>query len=458
VILNATDPSWSPDGHSLAYENWSTGTIWVSSASGQNGRQVVSTEPGRSATEPRFSPDGRQLAFADRAPGPYGELAVVDVDSGKVRLLTHDRQLALSPAWSPDGRSIYFASSRGGTLNIWKIGADGSGLQQITAGEGDDAELDVSPDGKRIVFSTLRQNIVLAQLDLLARASGQSVKLLTNDPARSQFGPAYSPDGKHLAYFTNLKGTENESIWLADADGSNAVQLVQDARINIFPEWTPDGTHLVYMSTSPPTGEFEFRSVPITGGAPQSLTGGGHARVVAEVVSIEIPKLGRDGRRLFHGAKGQIETFDSRDGKTETLGTLPDQNGGLLGLSQDEHSVAYGVYPSKENDPDAGVWVYDLKGQPQHVFRGWVIWCTVGAGDEIYLLEGKADLSGALWKVGWNGKGLVRIGASIPILYNPSYQRSSVGNQFDISPDGRHLAFQTQPVLEENIGMIENVQ
>ena len=458
VILNATDPSWSPDGHSLAYENLSTGTIWVSSASGQNGRQLVPTEPGRRATEPRFSPDGRQLAFADRAPGPYGELAVADVDSGKVRLLTHDGQLALSPAWSPDSRSIYFASSRGGTLNIWKIGADGSGLQQITAGEGDDAELDVSPDGKRIVFSTLRQNIVLAQLDLLARAGEQSVKLLTTDPARSQFGPAYSPDGKHLAYFTNLKGTENESIWLADADGSNAVQLVQDARINVFPDWTPDGTNLVYRAESLIAGKSEVRSVPITGGAPQSLTENAHAPVVAEVVSIEIPKLGRDGRMLFLGAKGQIETFDSRDGKTETLGTLPGQNAGLLRWSQDEHSVAYGVYPSKENDPDAGVWVYDFKGQPRQVFRGWVIWYTVGAGNEIYLLEGKADLSGALWKVGWNGKGLVRIGASIPILYNPSYQRSSVGNQFDVSPDGRHVAFQTQPVLEENIGMIENVR
>jgi len=458
VIPNATDPAWSPDGHSLAYENWSTGTIWISSVSGQNGRQLVSTEPGRSATEPRFSPDGRQLAFADRAPGPYGELALVDVDSGKVRLLTHDRQLALSPAWSPDSRSIYFASSRSGTLNIWKIGADASGHQKITAGEGDDAELDVSPDGKRIVFSTLRQNIVLARLDLLARAGEQSVKLLTTDPARSQFGPAYSPDGKHLAYFTNLKGTENESIWLADADGSNAVQLVQDSHINVFPDWSPDGTHLVYRAQSFIAGKSEVRSVPITGGAPQSLTEFAHAPVVAEVASIDIPKLGRDGRMLFLGPKGQIEALDPQDGKTQTLGTLPDQNGGLLRWSQDQHSVAYGVEPSKENDRNAGVWVYDLKGQPRQVFRGWVIWYSTGAGNEIYLLEGKPDLNGALWKVSWNGEGLVRIGASIPILYNPSYQRSSVGNQFDVSPDGRHLAFQTQPVLEENIGMIENVR
>jgi len=452
VILNATDPAWSPDGHSLAYENLSTGTIWVSSASGQNGRQLLSTEPGRFPTEPRFSPDGRQLTFADRTAGPYAELAVADVGSGKVRRLTHDSQLVLSPGWSPDSRSIYFASSRGGTLNIWKIGADGTGLQQITAGEGDDAQLDVSPDGKRIVFSTLRENIVLAQLELQAKPGERTVKLLTTDPARNQFGPVYSPDGTRLAYFTNFKGTENESIGLADADGSNAVQLVQDAYINVFPEWTPDGTHLVYMSTSPVTGKSEIRSVPIAGGAPQSFTEG------APVGGIDIANVGRDGRMLFLGAKGQIEALDSRDGKTQMLGTLPDQNGGLLRWSQDEHSVAYGVYPSKENDPNAGVWVYDFQNPPRHVFRGWVIWYTVGMGDEIYLLEGKPDLNGALWKVSWNGKGVVPIGASIPILYNPSYHRSSVGNQFDVSPDGRHRAFQTQPVLEENIGMIENVR
>ena len=452
VILNATDPAWSPDGHSLAYEDWSTGTIWVSSASGQNGRQLLSTEPGRFPTEPRFSPDGRQLTFADRTAGPYAELAVADVGSGKVRRLTHDSQLVLSPGWSPDSRSIYFASSRGGTLNIWKIGADGTGLQQITAGEGDDAQLDVSPDGKRIVFSTLRENIVLAQLELQAKPGERTVKLLTTDPARNQFGPVYSPDGTRLAYFTNFKGTENESIGLADADGSNAVQLVQDAYINVFPEWTPDGTHLVYMSTSPVTGKSEIRSVPIAGGAPQSFTEG------APVGGIDIANVGRDGRMLFLGAKGQIEALDSRDGKTQMLGTLPDQNGGLLRWSQDEHSVAYGVYPSKENDPNAGVWVYDLKGQPRQVFRGWFVWYTIAAGNEIYLLEGKPDLNGALWKVSWNGEGLVRIGTSIPILYNPIYDRSSVGNQFDVSPDVRHLDFQTQPVLEENIGMIENVR
>jgi Tol biopolymer transport system component len=85
--------------------------------------------------------------------GPYGELVIVDLESGRVRQLTHDIALLLSPAWSADGHFIYFASSRGGTMNIWKIAETGGEPEQITAGQGDDAELDVSADGKRLVFS-----------------------------------------------------------------------------------------------------------------------------------------------------------------------------------------------------------------------------------------------------------------------------------------------------------------
>jgi Tol biopolymer transport system component len=449
LILNAVDPAWSPDGHSLAYENVSTGTIWVSNASGQNARQLAPPEPGLEDTEPRFSPNGRRIAFAARSGGPYGELGAADLDSGKAHLLTHDGALAVSPAWSPDSRFIYFASSRGGTINIWKMGADGSGLWQVTAGAGDDAELDVSADGKRIVFSTLRENIGLAQLDLQAKP-GQSVKPLTTDPARNQFGPTYSPDGNRLAYFTNFKGAENEAIWVADADGLNAVQLVRDERGSAFPAWTPDGKYLVYTSFVPSVGKGEFRSTPISGGVPQTLT----------EVGWGIADVGRDGRLLFLGTKGQVETFDPADGKTRTLATLPFSSKLLpfpLRWSPDQHSIACVVLPSKENDPNAGLWVDDFKSPPRQVFRGWVLGFARGPGNEIYLLDGKPDLSAVLWKVGWNGQGPARTSASARLLYNLNYEPIPF-NLFDVAPDGRRLAMQTQQVLEEHIGMIENIR
>ena len=108
--------------------------IWTSGVSGEKPLLLVRMDPGSMGTEPRISPDGKMVAIAVRgtANGPYGELEVADLTTGKIRLLDQDEGLALSPAWSPDSRAIYFSSSRGGTLNIWKIGALMRRLFQIS--------------------------------------------------------------------------------------------------------------------------------------------------------------------------------------------------------------------------------------------------------------------------------------------------------------------------------------
>src|ERR1035438_1795609 len=103
-----------------------------------------------------------------------------------MREVTSFGALPLSPAWSPESHSIYFASGRGGTMNIWKIPASGGPMEQITSGQGDDAQLDVSSDGKRIVFSTFRENINIAQLDLNQATGPQTYKPLTNDEHTSE--------------------------------------------------------------------------------------------------------------------------------------------------------------------------------------------------------------------------------------------------------------------------------
>ena len=102
---------------------------------------------------------------------------------------------------------------------------------------------------------------------------------------------------------------------------------------------------------------------------------------------------------------------------------------------------------------------FDFKNPRRQVFRGWVVWYTRGAKDQIYLLEGKPDLNGVLWQVGWNGQGLTRGTATIPLLHSywPLIEREAQ-DYFDISPDGQHVAFDMQPVLQANIGMIESVR
>ena len=454
LILSAEDPAWSPDGRSLAYENTITGTLWISGISGENARQVApAPPPAMQHTEPRFSPDGHELAFTIKTAGPYGELEVVDLASGQVRQLTHDIALARSPAWSPDGRSIYFASSRGGSMNIWKIAAIGGEPEQITAGQGDDAELDVSSDGKRIVFSTFRENINIVQLDLEAKPGQQTLTPLTTDPARNQIAPVYSADGKLLAYFSNFKGVEKEIIWVANADGSNPVQLVQDGRMNIFPRWTPDSQRLVYLSRSQvtSTGMDIYRSAAVSGGAPQTLL---------ENATDRDFDVGPQGRLLFRGLGSKIQSFDPSNNQTQALATLPaGENWRTLRWSPDGSSVAYIVDASREDDPKAGLWVDDFKNPPRQIFRGWVDAYARGPGKEIYFLEGKPDLNGVLWKIDWKGEGLTRTSTTIRHVYSYWIQLvRDTAEFFDVSPDGRHVAVNAQGILQANIGMIENVR
>jgi len=449
VMLNATDPAWTPDGRSLVYQNYADGQIWICGVSGQGPHLLVRVGPDEVATELRISPDGKMVAIAIRSGGggPTGKLGVADLATAEVRLLTKDSATTLSPGWSPDSRFIYFASSRGGTLNIWKIGVDGNGLRQVTDGAGDDTELDVSSDGKRLVFATMRLNIGLSQFNTQAKAGEPSSKVLTSDPARNEFGPAYSPDGTHLAFFTNLKGVENEGIGMADANGANATQLVRDDRINLFPRWSPDGNRIVYFSSDDQGRDDDYRNVAISGGAPQTiLRGAGH-----------IFDVGRDGRVLYQKESGKMEVYDPREGSGLTLGNVPER-AWLFRWSQDEKSISYLIDPLRENDPAAGVWITDFMTAPRQVFRGWACWFAVDAKNEVYVLKGKDDLDGEIWKVKWDGSGLTRVSGTLPLLYNPNYHHYRAQSQFDVSPDGLHIVFQTHQVLQENIGIIDNVQ
>jgi Tol biopolymer transport system component/tRNA A-37 threonylcarbamoyl transferase component Bud32 len=455
VIQNARDPAWSPDGTQLAYANGGDHGIWVAGASGENAHRITMPE-GQFGnwryTEPRFSPDGGKIAFSSRGNGPYGELHVFDLRSGKLSAVTADGALVLSPVWSPDGRFIYFASSRGGTMNIWKIATDSGDAEQITSGQGDDAQLDLSQDGNKIVFSTWRQKINLTEINLTGKPGAQSTRVLPMDPGRNQVAPSYSPDGKHLAYFSNLKGAERESIWVSSADGSNPVLLVRDDRVNVFPRFTPDSQYVLYESEAEVSVPDELRSVSVSGGVPQKVLGNQPDRYF---------DVGADGRVLFRAGGGPVKAFDPRTGATETLGTIHDDVrwAPILG-SPDGRLVAYIVASTKEDDPNAGLWVTDFKNPPRQIFRGWADWWIArGPNQQIYFVKGRPDLKGELCRVGWNGENLASTSATARMAYSywvdPSHNSQ---DHFAVSPDGRFVVLESQTFVEANIDVIENIR
>ena len=101
----------------------------------------------------------------------------------------------------------------------------------------------------------------------------------------------------------------------------------------------------------------------------------------------------------------------------------------------------------------------DLKNPPRQIFRGWVAWYAWARSGDIYLLEGKPDLNGVLWRLDSDGQRLRSTSANIRLNYD--YWLRHLGqpfNFFDTSPDGRRIVIGVQQVYEADIGMIEGLR
>ena len=447
IVPNAFSPTWSVDGRQIAYS--SSNTIWICDADGANARPLTKLEPSPIFhDQPVFARSGRSVAFIRRRLGPRSELALADFQTGAVRTLTTDDALALSPVWSADDRFIYFSSSRGGTLNIWRLTVATSEAVQITAGQADDAELDLSGDGKRLIFSSYRANTNLVEISLDPGTLGQR-KWLTKDLARSETAPRYSPrDGRRIAYFTNRSGAEREGIWVMDADGSNATQLVEDSgRTNVYPRWSADGQELIFYSRSGWGSETpaELRRVALAGGAPQVLT------LKPWVPFWGWGDVGPDGRILYRTSETTGELFDPRTNQRESVPDLP----GDPQWSDDGRSFAFAVRAEgARSTVKPGLWVALGKDRRQ-VFEGWVIWFAWASNGDLLFVEGRPDLKGILWRISPTGQ------RTLVLKEITFFKRPADGYwiaRFDVHPDGRRIVVEGLESYEADIGMIENVR
>ncbi|KGQ20082.1 Acylaminoacyl-peptidase [Lysobacter dokdonensis DS-58] len=246
-------------------------------------------------TEPAFSPDGRTIVYTATAAdiaddASQSDLWRVEYATGKRTQLTHTPKKDESrPQWSPDGKSIAFLSDRGGEeakTQVWLMPAQGGQARRITRFGEDISDFVWSPDGKRIAFIArdperpfgakepknpppivteryqLREDGVgylgnrRTHLYVLDIATGQ-VDLLTPG-AHDELLPAWSPDGKLLAYVTK-RGVDpdrhlNFDIWVIEPKaGAQERQLTTFAGSDLDPywetrpTWSPDSTRIAYL-------------------------------------------------------------------------------------------------------------------------------------------------------------------------------------------------------------------
>ncbi len=275
-----------------------------------NVRQLTA---GRQNAEAYFSFDGAKLIFqstndwsqgtsslppnkpasSEKGLGCY-QMYVLDLETGSIRRVSVGTGATTCGYFFPGDRRVLFSSThlagqpcpprpkREGRYrwalddyDIFSIGMNGQGLHRMTMTPGYDAEATVSPDGKTIVFTSVKDG----DLDLYAmNLDGTHVRRLTTEIGYDG-GAFFSPDSKRIVYRAshpknpaeldaykallaqNLVEPGQLEIFVMHADGSDKRQVTSNGSSNFAPYFHPDGKRIVFSSNLPPS-----RTLPLEGG------------------------------------------------------------------------------------------------------------------------------------------------------------------------------------------------
>ena len=236
---------------------------------------------------------------------------------------------------------------------------------KISVDQGTWMNVDVSPDGKTIVFDLLGD---IYSMPLNGKAD-QKATLLTTDIAW-QMQPKFSPDGKHIAFTSDQGGGDN--IWVMDLDGKNAKAVTNETfRLLNSPAWSPDGDFLVarkHFTDTRSLGAGEVWIYHKAGGKGMQLT-----KRPNDQKDLGEPAFSPDGKyvyfsqdstagKTFHYSKDstagiyKIKRYDRKTGEIETI--ISGMGGAIRPTpSPDGKTLAY----IKRDDFQTSLYLYDLE-------------------------------------------------------------------------------------------------
>ena len=296
------------------------GGLLVTPALGIGSRllDLIQSPPGRPDIQtPVWSPDGRRIAYVTRRDGTK-ELYVVNADGSGQRRVTPRDVLVGAPAWSPDGRRIAFEGVRDGTTGVYAVNADGSSSVRSPAIWVATARLARSghapawsPDGRTIAFFS-------GAKIYLMNADGSEHRALTTPLGPRKRSLAWSPDGRKLAFLSQSGcGDFCFSLYVVGTDGSGLRDVTSELERRgpgrgpaSDPAWSPDGRELAFVRLSAGLGE------PIY---VVSADGSGLRRLTRNPANDADPTWSPDGRKLAF--------VSDRDGNSEVYVMNADGSG-----------------------------------------------------------------------------------------------------------------------------------
>lgn len=223
-------PSWSPDGRRMAYMSGDAIAVGPARWRRRWRRDRIVTRVG---SWPAWSPDGRRIAFTRREPDVVNSLSIVPVGGGRVRRLVRTNHSVEWPSWSADGRHVLYSTNVPDDpvqIRMWRVSAAGGRPSPL--GEG--RSIDMSPDGRRIAFTT-------GHAVWTANADGSGRRRLVNHHPKSMvWRLAWSPDGRRIAYIFYPHFSEPPTqvrIVRANGRGRRVVDLPRRIDTPLYVHW-----------------------------------------------------------------------------------------------------------------------------------------------------------------------------------------------------------------------------
>ena len=233
ITINRTmnlTPNWSPDGRSIAYTSYRTGVPDILISNIYVGTMESPTKGVGHNYLPVFSPDGTRIAFMSNRDG-NPEIYVINRDGSNLMRLTNNPAIDVTPTWSPNGTQLAFTSERTGSPQIWVVGVDGTGLRRISYESFADRPTWSLPPYNEIAFAA--RTGPGFDIKILNIGSGETRQITFGEGSNES--PAWSPNGRHLAFMSTRAG--RSQVFTTDRDGKNVRQLTRDGN-NTTPNWS----------------------------------------------------------------------------------------------------------------------------------------------------------------------------------------------------------------------------
>ena len=197
---------------------------------------------------------------------PEYEIYTAAADGGDVRRLTRSPGYDAEATVSPDGKRIVFTSVRDGDLEIYSISIDGSDVKRLTREKGYDGGPFYSADSRQIVYRAhhptepvavgryeklLTQGLIEPRaLEIMVMAADGSDKRQVTRNGKANFAPFFHPNGKQIIFASNMNDPRgrNFDLFLINVDGAGLEQVTFNETFDGFPMFSRDGRHLVFAS------------------------------------------------------------------------------------------------------------------------------------------------------------------------------------------------------------------